>query len=777
MSMNGKPGEAKGRPSAFYRMGAFAVRRRWWMLGIWVLALVAVFPLIGKLGDRLSNGGFEVPGSQSDRVLKAMQDEFTGQFEFSDLLVLRSETLTADDPAFRRTFEEAREALLRGPGVGAVSDPYASPERSIGEEGRTLTATVGLTGDQDQALEHNEELQAAVAEVAAGNEQVEIYLTGAAAFYDEFSKTTTHDLERAERIALPISLLILVLAFGSLVAAGMPLAMALFSLAISFGLISALAAATTVSIFTQNVASMIGIGVGIDYSLFVVSRYRHELKEGHEPPTAVARAMATSGKAVMVSALTVVVALSGTLLVDIAAFRSMGAGAMIAVAIAGLAALTLLPALLGFVGRKVNSLHLGRKVRDEEQAATSRLWHRWAMVVMRRPWIALVGSLAILGILAFPARDLRLGSSGPSILPPDSRPRQASEIVAGAFGEGQVAPVQILVEHRSDVLGEGFADVAVLAGAIAADPEVVRVDSIATLAPVSTIEEARAVAASPEAAPFVRMMVGNGGRATLLSAITQHGAQSDESGDFVKRMREQLPQTAPSGMEIAVGGDAGLNVDLNDEVTGKMVPVVAMVLILSFFLLMLFFRSILLPLKAILMNLASVLATYGVLVFVFQKGHFEGLLGFESGGHIEAFLPLFLFTILFGLSMDYEVFLLARVREEYLRTGDNTEAVGWGLEHTAKIITSAAAIMVTVFGAFAFASLVPIKSMGFGLAVAVFLDATLVRVVLVPATMRLMGDWNWWLPGWLDRILPNVSLEGVEELPSMPTAAPAPAQV
>jgi putative drug exporter of the RND superfamily len=228
----------------------------------------------------------------------------------------------------------------------------------------------------------------------------------------------------------------------------------------------------------------------------------------------------------------------------------------------------------------------------------------------------------------------------------------------------------------------------------------------------------------------------------------------------VERLRDKLPGILPSGVTADVGGSPGLNVDINSQMQSKIPPVVTLVLVLSFVLLLLFFRSLLLPLKAILMNAASVLAAYGLLVFVFQDGHFESLLGFVSPGHIESFVPLFLFCILFGLSMDYEVFLLARIREEYLRTGDNTEAVGWGLEHTGRIITSAAAVMVTVFGAFAFASLIPIKTMGFGLAVAVLLDATLIRVVLVPAAMRLMGKWNWWLPGWLDRILPKVSVEG-----------------
>ncbi len=754
------------RKSAFYQLGALAVRRRWVVLAVWIVAFLVVGPFLGKLNARLSQGGFEVPGSQSDQVRRAVETEFKGQFEFSDLLVMHSGSLTAQDPAFRQTFDAIRTALTRAPGVGAVSDAYVSPERSISRDGHTLWATVGLTDNQDEALHHADDLNAAVARASRGR-PVQALLTGAAPFYSVFSQTTTHDLERAEKVALPISLLILILAFGSLVAAGMPLALALLSLAISFGVISAIAATTTVSIFAQNVASMIGIGVGIDYSLFILNRYREGLRAGLEPADAVGEAIATSGKAVFVSGLTVVVALSGTQLVNLAAFRSMGFSAMIAVFFAMAAALTLLPALLGFVGRKVDSLSLHRRKSEE-----SRMWHRWATWVMRRPWPALLVTLAIVALLAAPALHLRLGSSGPSILPAGSGPRVAAEITARAFGEGQVAPVQVMVTDPRGVTGAGFADLYRLAGEIAKDPEVARVDSLATLVPGAPVEQAQAALASPQVAPFVKSLVAPDGNKTLLSVISKHGAQSQESSDLVIRLRRELPSLLPAGDTAAVGGDPGLNVDINHEMEGKLIPVVALVLVLSFLVLLVFLRSLLLPLKAILMNTASVLAAYGLMVFVFQDGHFTRLLDFDAAHHVDSFLPLFLFCILFGLSMDYEVFLLARIREEYLRTGVNTEAVGWGLEHTARIITSAAAIMVTVFGAFAFARMLPIKELGFGLAAAVLLDATIIRVIMVPATMRLMGEWNWWLPRWLDRLLPKVSLEAAEEVPGERLPAP-----
>lgn len=750
----------------FYRLGDFAYRRRWWVIAAWVVTVGAFGPQLGVMQDRMSNGGFEVKGSQSDRVKDIIESDFAGQYNLSDLLVMHSDSIPATDPEFQATFEAISAALAEGPGVAAVSNPFDSPQQSISPDGSTLTARVGLTDDQDQALEHADALDEAVTQAAEGSE-ITALLTGAAPFYRDFSDTTTHDLERAEKIAFPITLVILILAFGSLIAAGMPLIMAIIALAVSFGLISIMAANFTVSLFTQNIASMIGLGVGIDYSLFMLSRFRERLRARTTVEQAICESMATSGKAVFVSALTVAVSLSGTLLVNLQAFRSMGLGAIIAVAIAGAAALTLLPALLSVVGPKVNSLRIGRR-RDKDSA----LWRRWSMIVMRRPWVALGVAVVILGVIAYPALDLNVGSSGVAILPEDSGVRRAAELTADAFGEGQIAPVQVVVTHSGNVMDEGFSDIYSLAQAIQTNEEVVRVDSIATLAAGADEATARAAAGSPEAAGFTSSIVTEDGQTTLMSVITRHGAQSEEADQLVRDLRDDLPSVAGSEVEVLIGGDPALDEDINNELSGKLPYVVGLVLLLSFFILLVFLRSVLLPLKAVLLNLGSVLAAYGMLVLVFQKGVGEDLLGFEAQGHIDPFLPVFMFCILFGLSMDYEVFMLSRIREEYQRTQDNTEAVGWGLERTAGIITSAAAIMVTVFGGFAAATLIPIKAMGFGLAVAVFLDATLIRAVLVPASMRLMGEWNWWLPGWLDRILPKVSLE---EAP--PLTAPAPAEV
>jgi RND superfamily putative drug exporter len=761
------------RPSLFYRIGAFAYRRRRWVLAVWVVALVAMMPFVKTLSDNLSQGGFEVPGSQSDLVKHDVETVFAeNQSQFNDLLVMRSATLIAKDQAFKDAVKREIAVLKNAPGIAGskIVDPYALPARFISKDGHTVTVTVPLADNQDQALKHDPAVEAAVAKAAKGT-GIQTLITGDAPFYKAFSDTTTHDLTHAETIAFPITLIILIFAFGSLIAAGIPLVMAIFGLLIAFGIVSIIAGHATVSVFTENTMSMLGLGVGIDYSLFIVSRFRERLRAQRPVDVAIAESIATSGKAVFVSALTVVLALSGTQLVRIAAFSSMGYGAMIAVAIAGVAALTLLPAILGMIGVRVNKL----RIRKERQAETG-WWHRWAMFIMRHPWPPLLAGLAVLLVLAAPALNLKLGSSGPNILPADAGPRVAANITAEAFGEGQVAPVQVVVTDPRGVTSDGLGGVYDYVKLIEQDPEVVRVDSI--VQPGQTEAQARAfvnsILGQSQVAPFIAA----NGTKTLIDVVGRHGAQATQTDDLVRRLRQDALVALKAPETANVGGSPGLNTDLNHELQVKLIPVVLLVLVLSFFVLLLFFRSVLIPLKALLMNLASVIAAYGLMVFVFEEGHLEGLLSFHHVGYIDSFMPLFQFSILFGLSMDYEVFLLARIREEYLKTGDNTEAVAWGLEHTGSLITSAALIMVTVFGAFAFGRLLPIKELGFGLAAAVLIDATIIRVMIVPATMRLLGDWNWWLPKWLDKRLPNVSLEGLREPPGpQPEPQPVPAGV
>jgi len=483
-------------------------------------------------------------------------------------------------------------------------------------------------------------------------------------------------------------------------------------------------------VYVTNTASAIGIGVAIDYALFVVTRYREELRRGRSVAGAVAVSVGTSGRAVALSGATVIVALFGMFIVNVQAFRSMAIGCMTVVAVAVVGALTLMPAVLAVLGRRIDRWRVPFLGRDRRQDG-ERFWHRWALSIMRRPWVYLIASLAVLLTLAAPLLSIQLGQSGSAILPPGESPRVASEQMAQAFGPGVAGPLEIVVRTPG---AAGQAGVARLIGELRADPAVA------------------AVTAPGRAAGLTRV-----------SVIAKFPPESKDTEALVRRVRQTYVPAAGLSGSALVGGETAFNLDLENEIAGHLPEVIGVVLLLSFILLMMAFRSLLLPLKAIIMNLLSVAAAYGLMVALFQWGWAEGPLGFQSQGFIDVWVPMFLFSILFGLSMDYEVFLMSRIREEYGRTGSNEQAVARGLESSARTITSAALIMVTVFAAFATSRLVPFKEMGFGLAAAVLIDATIVRTVLVPSAMKLMGDWNWWMPSWLDRWLPRIALETQSE--------------
>src|ERR687898_233047 len=648
------------------RLGAFTVRRRWYVIGAWVVLLAVMASFASGLTDRLGSGGFEVPGSQSLAVQRDLERRFANQFPTTALVTVHDEARTVDDPAFRSVVEGIATRVGAVPNVGAVSSfastgspAFVSPDR------RTTYLVAGLTGDQNTQLD----TAPAVAEAAREGvpEGVEVETGGAAAFYQRMNEISRHDLEQAERVSFPITLVVLLLAFTSLVAAGLPIMLALVSLGVTLGVLYFLAGVTEMNVYVTNTASIVGIGVGIDYALFVVTRFREELRRGRTVAEAAPIPLAPSGRAVALSGATVIVALAGMFLVDIQAFRSMAIGSMSVVAVAVLAAITLLPAVLSLVGHWVDRLRI--PLLRPRATEGEGFWHRWAVRIMRRPWAFMAAALAVLLLLAVPFAGIRLGQPGAAILPEEESPRLAAERLAAEFG----------------------------------------------------------------------------------------------AGGLVDRVRDELIPAAGLAGQARVGGATALNLDLAREISGQLPVVGLAVLALSFVLLAMAFRSLVLPLQAIAMNLLSVGTAYGLIVAVFQWGWGESLLGFTSEGHIEVFVPLFLFSILFGLSMDYEVFLLSRIREEYLRTGDNELAVARGLESTARTITSAALVMVTVFAAFAAGRLVPFKEMGFGLAVVVLIDATLVRTILVPAVMRLAGRWNWWMPAWLDRWLPRIALETADE--------------
>ena len=715
------------------RLGLLMARRRWWIIAAWAVLLPLAGIFAAQLPSRLAYGGFEVPGSQSAAVERDLAERFSGQVAEQAVIVVHHPRLTIERPAFAATLDAIAARVRAVPGVAGVqswrttgSPSFVSPDR------HTTYLIAGLSGGQNESMRAAPEVAAAARGAVTPGFQVAT--GGAAALWERFDKIGKVDLERAERVSLPISLLALLLAFGGLVAAGLPIMLALAGLVVGMSGLYFLAGVTDLNIFATNTASIIGIGVGIDYALFIVTRFREELRGGGPSDECVQRTLGSAGRAIALSGATVIVALAGMFLVDIQAMRSMAIGAMLAVALVVAAALTLLPAVLAVLGARVDRLRLPRS--RAPRASREGFWHRWATTVMRRPWAFLLAGLVVLAILSAPVAATRLGQTGAGSMPRGEEPRLALERLAASFGAGVIGPIEITVDTPGGATAPANLDrLRRLTGLLRADPAVAQVVSPGSVPPAGLA------------------------RVTVISHDRPESAAAE---DLVGRVRDDYLPAAGLAGRARVGGPTALDVDITAQLFHRLPLIVAAVLALSFLLLACAFRSLLLPLKAVVMNLLSVGAALGVLVAVFQWGWGQRLLGFTSEQHLGQLTPLFLFCVLFGLSMDYEVFLLSRMREEYLRSGSNELGVARGLEATARTITAAALVMVTVFAAFAAGRLVSFKEIGFGLAVAVLIDATIVRIVLVPAAMKLMGAWNWWLPSALDRWLPRVQWEAEE---------------
>jgi RND superfamily putative drug exporter len=572
-------------------------------------------------------------------------------------------------------------------------------------------------------------------------------MAGPATLNSDFNTIAEEDLRTGETIGIAVALVVLVLVFGSVVSGVIPVILGVVAIGIAMGLAALLGLFMDLSFFITNMITMIGLAVGIDYSLFIVSRYREERLHGFEKLDAISRAGATATRAVFFSGLTVVLALVGLLILPNTLFRALGLGAILVVLVAVLASMTLLPAVLSLLGDRIESLRVRRRRTMDEQG---RMWDRITKTVMGRPVLSIVFAGGILLLAASSLFSINKGLSGVSTLPDEMESKQAFEILATEFAGGFTSPIEVVVTG-SDI-PETLAN---LESDVAADGGF----GPATIDPLSTNDVA------------------------VLSVQTLGDVNSIESQEALRHFRADIVPGAVVGeTAVFVGGETAITVDFLDQVDDYTPIVFTVVLGLSFILLMLAFRSLVIPAKAIAMNLLSVGAAYGLVVATFQADvgpawikEFAGFLGFEQVETIEAWLPLFLFSILFGLSMDYHVFLLSRIKERFDQTGNNTESVAYGLRTTGALITGAAIIMVAVFAGFAAGRLVMFQQLGFGLAIAVLLDATIVRSVLVPASMKLLGNRNWYFPTWLEWI-PNISIEGhIDEVVPQAPVEPAPA--
>ncbi|MEA2472847.1 MAG: putative drug exporter of the superfamily [Thermoleophilaceae bacterium] len=740
---------------AMDRLSDFVERRRRIVALVWLVTLLAALPFAARQTEHLTSGGFGSPGSQSANVDASLGDFPGAQREgLGAVLALDPRATPAD---VRAAIARLRTAADRTTAVRvAASGGRPRVQRAGGT--RVVLVPLQLSGTRNQSADQVVNLRKDL--VGGSSRNVDIQLTGQQALWAGMQDVTKEDLAKAEFTGFPVVLIILLAVFGSFAAAVLPLALGFAAVMLTGAEVYFLSQATEMSIFVTNVASMIGIGVAVDYSLFVLARYREEIHRGATEVVARRTAMRTSGIAVAFSGVTVMISLAGLFLVNSQTLRSMAMGAIVVVAVSILGAITLLPALMRMLGRRTYSRGRiamitgllarartsGRRRRGRSDPDRPGFWDRWTGRVSRRPGLAAALSALAMLAIAYPALSLKFGNGALDQFPKGNATRVAAERAAQVTGPGAGGPALVMgrLKHGS-----------------AADPR-------NRAAVERFVAQARR---DPGVASVAKPAVSRDGRSVLVAVTPRRHFESDAADAMLSRLRSSS-NALSSVARVDVGGPTAFNRDFIDLISGSMWKILLFVLAFSYLVLLVLLRSVFLPLKAVVMNVLSVAAAYGVLVMTFQWGWFDGLLGYNSLGYIQAMTPPFLLAVVFGLSMDYEVFLLTRIRERYEATGDTQRAVAEGLSASARTITSAAAIMVAVFAVFAMTGVPSIKEIGLGLSVAIALDATLVRLVLVPATMEIMGRWNWWLPAWLDRILPHTSFEASEPPPgSSPPAA------
>ena len=716
-----------------------AGRHPWRTLAVWVVALLTAGVLSSQfLGDALTTDTDFTNEPEAKQAASLLEERLRGPNEGTEFVVVTAESTVAE-PEYRAYVDDLQATIAAlGPDTVQHVGSYLANEGPVSETGRSTLLPVALAGVDHTAVTENAETLVDTVKSIEPPAGFEALVAGPVTLENDFIRLAEEGLKKGETIGLGVALVVLVFVFGAVVAGLIPIILGVMAIAVALGAAAVFALAFDLPFFIANIITMIGLAVGIDYSLFIVSRYREERANGRDKLDAITHTGATASKAVFFSGLTVVVALVGMLLLPNTIFRSIGLGAILVVISAVAASLTLLPAVLALMGDQVNALRI-RGRGNGSGRSQSRFWDRITGTVMRRPIVSLVLAAGILVVAALPYFSINEGFSGVSTLPDEAESKQAFLILESEFSGGLGSPVEIVID--GDITPSVTAAIEKMQAALEADrafgPSVVEVNQADELALVS--------------APLSGDIAGN----DAMNAVRELRSE------VVPQLFNDVP------VEVLVGGDTAYNIDYLDQ-TRFYTPIVFLfVLGLSFVLLTVAFRSLVIPAKAIAMNLLSVGAAYGLVVLFFQQGvgpelfkNIAGRLGFGQVEAIEAGMPLFMFSVLFGLSMDYHVFLLSRIRERFDHTGDNGESVAYGLRTTGALITGAAAIMVAVFGGFAAGPLVGLQQMGFGLAVAVALDATIARSVLVPATMKLLGDRNWYLPSWLEW-LPKVSIEGV----------------
>lgn len=749
-----------------------SARHPWRTIGIWIVVLIiAGVYALGGLNDVITTDMRLTADFESMVGLRKLEESpaLSDTANATETILIRShDGTTVDDPAFREITDEVAAAVRQLQGDWEGTPPKGPPSPLDLLRGETGNGGAQVINYYELVQFGQEEIEQLVSKSRTvlmvpvtfaqrpgdvriteymdvvkqfGNDRFAVTTIGTLSINEEFSQVAAEDLIQGELIGVPIALLVLVWVFGALVAPGLPLALGIFSIGTALGIVTLIGQFEELQLFIENMVTMLGLAIGIDYSLFIVERYREQRRLGYDKQRAIEIAGGTAGKAVLFSGLTVILALIGVMLVPINIFFSLGLGAVIVVAVAVVLTLTLLPAMLSLLGDRIN---WPRKTPPPMTTVEANgdiyhgFWGRVAKVVVARPAVSAILAIAILLAMAWPVIDLQTGFTGPAQMP-KGEVSDAYEVLATEFSAGVLGPVEFVFEGERT----GQAEAAIRQFQI-------------------RLEE------TGEFTPFVQPVTWDEEAGLgVLEGTMMFAPSSDEAYKLIDRIRNEIvPETTGrvEGLETWVTGQSAIEDDMLHMLGDRTPLVFAFVLTLSFILLMVAFRSLIVPIQAIIFNLLSVGSTWGIMVLVFSKGFMRDLLGYDASPIIESWIPILLFCILFGLSMDYHVFLLSRIREHYDLSHNNHDSVALGLRSTGKIITGAALIMVVVFGAFSTGSLLALQQLGFGLAVSVFLDATIVRSVLVPSVMTLLGDRNWWLPRWLEW-LPDVRIEGEPAVP------------
>ena len=729
------------------RLGRFTVAHRKAVLAGTALFFVLAVTLGGGVASRLVSGGFNDPDSESSRAADAIKHDF-GRQQPDLVLLVTAKHGTVDDADVRTPADALTSELAAEPKVARAVSYWSigSPPPLRSTDGRQALVLASLRGDDEQVLDAAKELSP---RYAGDHGAVTVRVGGFSEVFRQVNQQVEQDLVRVELIAFPITLVLMILVFGSVVAAGLPLLVGVLAIVGTFLVLLVIASLTDVSIFALNLTTGMGLGLAIDYSLFIVSRYREELHAGRAPHDAVVRTVQTAGKTVAFSALTVAVALAALLVFPLAFLRSFAYAGIGVALLAGIAAVVALPALLAVLGHRVDSLRLWR--RDPKPPGEG-IWHRIAMFVMRRPVPIAVVVVALLIFLGLPFLRIQFGLPDDRVLPTSASSRQVQDDIRSRFASNEARTLEVVASGIGDP-GARADQIDRYAAALSRHRGAARVDAVTG----SYVDGQQVAGPGAVTARFQAK------DATWLSVVPTVEPYSDAGERLAHAVRE-----TPAPFPVLVGGASAELVDSKVSLFSRLPLAAGLIALATFVLLFLMFGSILVPIKALILNVLSLSATFGALVWIFQDGHFSGVLDFTPTGTLPASIPLLLFCLAFGLSMDYEVFLLSRIKEEHDRTGDNRSSVAMGLERTGRIVTASAVLISVVFIAFATSGVSFIKIFGVGLAIAVLMDAFVIRATLVPAFMRIAGEANWWAPMWMRRLHERI---GISEEPERPPEA------